>query len=280
MKRTKQFSRIVALGALVWGAQLSVAFAQSEISVRAEGDVRPDIINHLDGMVVQNTELRFVISARSPILQDASLLGLTIYSPDGSTVNDSILLARMTADWGSATLWWTLGGGALNYLQGPLPAWVNTAGTALPLGGFQSNTFVDILNIDMSLTEAGTICIDSPFVPPVTGWFMSADSVGPLWLGGMGDLSVGGTHPNAFCITVVPQATCCLVPGDANHSGSANIADVTFMIARIFSGGPAPLCINEADANGNGGFNITDVSFMTKRIFRGGFPPTCPANSN
>lgn len=35
---------------------------------------------------------------------------------------------------------------------------------------------------------------------------------------------------------------CCLTAGDANHSGSVNISDVTFLIACIFAGGAAPVC--------------------------------------
>ena len=68
---------------------------------------------------------------------------------------------------------------------------------------------------------------------------------------------------------------CCQVAGDADHSGTMNIADVTFEIARIFSGGPAPFCQDEADANGTNAFNIADVTFLIARIFSGGPPPIC-----
>ncbi len=70
--------------------------------------------------------------------------------------------------------------------------------------------------------------------------------------------------------------SCCLIGGDANTDGSFNIADVTFGIARIFSGGPAPVCPEESDANADNTFNIADVTFGIARIFSGGPAPMCP----
>jgi len=64
--------------------------------------------------------------------------------------------------------------------------------------------------------------------------------------------------------------------GDANNDGSINIADVTYMIARIFSGGPAPKPNSDAgDANCDTSFNIADVTFLIARIFSGGPAPGC-----
>ncbi|MCH7878574.1 MAG: thrombospondin type 3 repeat-containing protein [candidate division Zixibacteria bacterium] len=68
---------------------------------------------------------------------------------------------------------------------------------------------------------------------------------------------------------------CCDTAGDANNSGGVNIADVTFLIARIFAGGPAPACDNEADANGDNSVNIADVTYLIARIFAGGPAPVC-----
>jgi len=68
---------------------------------------------------------------------------------------------------------------------------------------------------------------------------------------------------------------CCQTAGDATHDGAFNIADVIFGVARIFSGGPAPLCQDEADANADNLFNIADVTFGVARIFSGGPAPIC-----
>ncbi len=61
--------------------------------------------------------------------------------------------------------------------------------------------------------------------------------------------------------------------GDANGDGSINIADVTFMIATIFGGGPFPDPPESGDVDCSGGFNIADVTFMITRIFGGGPAP-------
>ena len=68
---------------------------------------------------------------------------------------------------------------------------------------------------------------------------------------------------------------CCNLTGDANNSGSFNIADVTFLIARIFAGGAASPCCEEGDANGSGGVDISDITFLIARIFAGGPAPIC-----
>ena len=68
---------------------------------------------------------------------------------------------------------------------------------------------------------------------------------------------------------------CCVTPGDFDHDGAFNIADVTAGIARIFGGGPAPFCNDEADADGNNTFNIADVTYGIARIFGGGPAPIC-----
>jgi len=68
---------------------------------------------------------------------------------------------------------------------------------------------------------------------------------------------------------------CCQTPGDADGSGFTNIADVTFLVNRIFAGGPAPGCNDEADANSDNTVNITDVTSLIAAIFSGGEIPNC-----
>lgn len=64
--------------------------------------------------------------------------------------------------------------------------------------------------------------------------------------------------------------------GDADNSNSITIADVTYLIARIFSGGPAPVPEGAGDADGSGSLTIADVTYLIARIFGGGPPPECP----
>ncbi|HSG98980.1 MAG TPA: FG-GAP-like repeat-containing protein, partial [candidate division Zixibacteria bacterium] len=68
---------------------------------------------------------------------------------------------------------------------------------------------------------------------------------------------------------------CCDLAGDADNSGSVNIADATFLIAHIFTGGAAPPCGDEGDADGGNSVNIADVTYLLGRIFSGGPEPVC-----
>ncbi len=77
-------------------------------------------------------------------------------------------------------------------------------------------------------------------------------------------------------VTILPPA-CCTSGGNANGdpSGKTSIADITFLIARIFAAGAAPPCCEEGDADGSGGVNIADVTYLIARIFAGGPAPVC-----
>jgi plastocyanin len=89
-------------------------------------------------------------------------------------------------------------------------------------------------------------------------------------------------HPTTMLDTifanVAPPCTAC---GDANSSGGTpNISDAVYLIAYIFSHGPAPLDCNYAagmgDANGSGGTpNISDAVYLIAYIFSHGPAPHC-----
>jgi hypothetical protein len=74
---------------------------------------------------------------------------------------------------------------------------------------------------------------------------------------------------------------CCIGNrGDMNFDGTdANILDLTFIVDRLFRGGPIPACIEESDVNSDcAPSNILDLTFLVDRLFRGGAAPApCPA---
>lgn len=61
--------------------------------------------------------------------------------------------------------------------------------------------------------------------------------------------------------------------GDANASGGVSISDAVYLIAYIFSGGPAPTPLISGDADCSGGVNISDAVYLIAHIFGGGPAP-------
>lgn len=83
-----------------------------------------------------------------------------------------------------------------------------------------------------------------------------------------------------WTVGVTGNLGCCNIAGDANNDDLVNIADITFLIARIFAGGQAPFCSDEADANGDNTVNVGDVTYLIARIFAGGTAPDCGATGS
>ena len=63
--------------------------------------------------------------------------------------------------------------------------------------------------------------------------------------------------------------------GDANGDDDINVADVVFLIAYVFGGGPAPDPPAAGDANCDGEPNVADTVFLINYIFSGGPGPYC-----
>jgi hypothetical protein len=67
--------------------------------------------------------------------------------------------------------------------------------------------------------------------------------------------------------------------GDSDMSGELDIDDVVYLIAYIFSGGPAPDPLAAGDADCSGAIDIDDVVYVIAYIFSGGNPP-CDTNGD
>jgi hypothetical protein len=63
------------------------------------------------------------------------------------------------------------------------------------------------------------------------------------------------------------------VCGDANGDAAVNISDAVYLIAYIFSGGPAPNPLLSGDANCDSSVNISDAVYLIAYIFSGGPAP-------
>lgn len=95
---------------------------------------------------------------------------------------------------------------------------------------------------------------------------------------GTHELTVENIHASyepVWGATAVRVSGCCETAGDADNSGGVSIGDVTYLIAHIFSGGPAPDCQDEGDADGSNSISIADVTYLIALIFSGGPAPVC-----
>lgn len=63
--------------------------------------------------------------------------------------------------------------------------------------------------------------------------------------------------------------------GDATGDDTVNILDISFLIAYLYSGGPAPNPLDAADVDGNGNINILDISYLINYLYMGGPEPAC-----
>jgi hypothetical protein len=63
--------------------------------------------------------------------------------------------------------------------------------------------------------------------------------------------------------------------GDANGNDAITIIDVTYMLAYLYKGGPAPDPMASANVNGIGQVNILDVTYLIAYLYKGGPGPSC-----
>ena len=69
---------------------------------------------------------------------------------------------------------------------------------------------------------------------------------------------------------------CCEQRGDVDHSGTINVADLTYLVDFLFFGGPAPPCEEEGDVDGSAAINVADLTYLVEYLFfEGPAPPPC-----
>lgn len=68
---------------------------------------------------------------------------------------------------------------------------------------------------------------------------------------------------------------CEFICGDASNDRAINILDITFLIAYLYKGGPAPESLWAADPNGDGTINILDITYLIAFLYKDGPEPVC-----
>jgi len=79
---------------------------------------------------------------------------------------------------------------------------------------------------------------------------------------------------------VVEYECCDGIAGDINSDGQdlPDIADLVYLVAFMFDGGPLPPCFQETDIVGQDGIKIDDLVAIASFMFQNGPPPdSCPA---
>ena len=63
--------------------------------------------------------------------------------------------------------------------------------------------------------------------------------------------------------------------GDVNNSLTVNIIDISYIIAFLYQGGPAPLVEQSAEIDGNGAIKIVDITELIGILYLQAPPSTC-----
>ncbi len=145
---------------------------------------------------------------------------------------------------------------------------------SLPLPGFGYDVIVDGGIAYVAASDAGIRVIDvsDPYNISEIGFY---DTPGWAFQMAVQDSLIYVADDDA--LLVLKTGPCCQTRGDADRDGSVNIVDVTYLVAHLFGGGPAPPCFEEGDCNADGAVNIVDLTYLVAHLFGGGSAPEpCP----
>jgi hypothetical protein len=111
------------------------------------------------------------------------------------------------------------------------------------------------------------------FADPYMNWEFSDDFgitiIVPTFQGNPNTDSLGVNAPPVGFMVYWASYT----PGDANHNGIADIADVVYIIRYIFASGPTPDPYANGEVNGDLIIDISDAVYLVEWIFGGGPAP-------
>ncbi len=174
---------------------------------------------------------------------------------------DTLDTGELKTDTASALLVWLID------LQGKRPIAANIADKAKLLG---------YLYLVLTDTIHQVVRFDTAFYPPVLKWEAA------LFLkNGTNPTLTPSEFPKFVRCREVASPPCDInlgdIPcGDADGSHDVNIADAVYLVAYIFSHGPAPNPLEVGDVDCDGVITIADVVYLIAHIFSHG-PAPCAA---
>lgn len=113
---------------------------------------------------------------------------------------------------------------------------------------------------------AGEVCLDSTQVSELDPF----DFMYEQWQL-FATLDTNAVEINDGSFTIAEAIVC----GDMDGSGGNDVADLTYFVAYLFNGGPAPLSLSTADCTGDGNIDISDLMCYVCFLFQGCPPPLC-----
>jgi hypothetical protein len=174
----------------------------------------------------------------------------------------------------------TDGGGNLTYGESFFDVFVEVE--LVDLGGEILNSRDIPIRLEATLSQLPP---DSLYFPPPSAapvrLFRVSDGVHRGWL-------CHAEHQPTLFVPCDTGGPCCDgdgVRGNADNitgpGGEVDVADLTFLVAYLFSGGPVPPCIDEGNVDGiigpGGPIDVADLTYLVAFLFQGGpAPAPCP----
>jgi len=91
--------------------------------------------------------------------------------------------------------------------------------------------------------------------------------------------AVGATDEKPLTLIVVPSYICGDIDGITGPGGPIDVADLTYLVAYLFQGGPPPPVIAAANVDGivgpGGPVDVADLTYLVAYLFQGGPEPVC-----
>ncbi|MFQ5608065.1 MAG: PKD domain-containing protein [Candidatus Zixiibacteriota bacterium] len=234
------------------------------------------------GLTVTSGDSSFTATRQNPVVVAADTLVAPIVQLDGNGQARVDIYARNTLPIRQMQVAFSWSG-PFNML---LSSW-STDGLRTDYFATQTMVSIDPFNRRAAINLLSSVDGSLPLLAPDTGAVLSLFFEALETSGGPNAVTVGAIPGSALYFSTVfgdfePSSLAgaveepAFICGDADGSGGVNIADVTYLIARIFAAGPAPVPPEAGDANGSGTVNIADVTFLIARIFAAGPAPVCP----